>query len=200
MRFNDTGSDTSHQDSSRQRPVSAGNSGQSAHSNDRNLGSGPRHHHMRGRGRGGNRQKQFERGRRGRGKASPQHSHRQQVSPQQGGSHDYSPGLAPPSGIAPPYSQQLGYGGGAGEWNYGAQLATPQPPIFGYGLQNTFPGVQPHINPRFANQLAFDFSQMSRMPQTSPGVGSPSSSAKYDPGDGNLQVADHHYQWEEGSG
>lgn len=201
MRFNDIGSDAGHQGSIRPRSMGVGDSGQSAHSNDRNLGSGPRHHHTRGRGRGGHRHKQPERGRRGRGRASPQHSQRQQVSPQQGGSHDYSPGLTPPSGFIPPYSQQLGYGGGAGEWNYSAQPVPPQPPVFGYGLQNTFPGVQPHINPRFANQLAFNYSQMSRIPQTPSGVGSPSPSEKCDTGNSDLQVAGHHhYQWEEGSG
>ena len=77
---------------------------------------------------------------------------------------------------------------------------TPQSPVFGFGLQNSFSGVQPHINPRFANQLAFNFSQMSQIPQVSPSVGSPPSSEQYHPGDANLRPTTDHTQWEEGSG
>ena len=177
-----------------------GASNTSVHASDRNLGPRLRHHNPRGRGRGGTRNRQSDRGRRGRGRGAPQHSQSHHIFPQQSGSHDYS-GVIPPSGSIHPYSHQRDYGGG-GEWNYGASASviTPQAPVFGLGPQNTFPGVQPHINPRFANQLGFNFSQMPQIPQISPGVESPSSSEQYDPRDGHLQTAAHHHQWDGGSG
>ena len=166
------------------------------HANDRDLGPGRRHHTGRGRGRGGGRSRHPDRGRRGRGKGTLQHPQRQSF-PQRSGSHDYSSSLTPPSGSVHPHSHQ---GGGAGEWGYGTALMTPQPPVFGFGLPNSFPAVQPHINPRFANQLGFNFSQMSQIPQISPNVVSPSSSEQYHPGDANSQPTTGHTRWEEGSG
>lgn len=158
----------------------------SAHRNDRSSDSGPRHHNTRGRGRGGGRNRQPDRGRRGRGKGTPQHAQqRYQPFPQPSGSHEYSSDFASPTSFTHPYSQQPGYGGAAGEWGYGAPQVAPQSPVFGFGLQNNFPGVQPHINPRFANQLGFNFSQMSQIPQVSPTAGSPSPSEQYHPGDAN---------------
>ena len=172
-----------HHDSIRPGPTGLVGSLDGTGSNGRNLGPGPRQPATRGRGRGGNRNRQSDRGRRGRGKGIPQHPQQRQSFPQQSGSHDYSSGLTPPSGFVHPHSDQQGYGGGVGEWGYGAPLMTPQQPGFGFGLPNPFSGVQPHINPRFANQLGFNVTQMSQIPQTSPGAGSSSSSEQYHPGD-----------------
>ena len=186
--FNNIRNDTGRQGSDSIRParMSLDGSGTSGHTNDRN--SEPEHrHHGRGRGRGGSRNRQSDRGRRGRGKGALQHSQRHHTYPQQAGSYDY-PGLTPPSGLLDPYSHQRGYGGGE-EWNYG-----------GFGPQNTFPGVQPHINPKFANQLGFNFSQMSQMPQTLPGTGSPPHPEQSDLSVSHLQAAARHQQWEGGSG
>ena len=107
--------------------------------------------------------------------------------------------MTPPTSFGHPYSQQQSYGGVAGEWSYGAPLMTPQQPVFGFGLQNALSGVQPHINPRFANQLGFNLSQVPQIPQMSPGVGSPPPSEQYHPGDANLGSTTGR-QWEEGSG
>jgi len=180
------------------RPVHMNQDGNdtSFHATDRNLNPGLRHFNSRGRGRGGGRDRQSDKGRRGRGKGTLQHSHRHQTFPQQSGSHDHS-GLIPPSGFPHTSNHQRGHGGG-GEWNYSTPLVTPQPPVFGFGLQNTFSGVQPHINPKFANQLGFNFSQIPQMPQIQPGMGSRPSSEQYDPSDTRLQTATHHHQWEEG--
>lgn len=178
--------------------MSHAGSGTNVRPNDRNLNPGLRHHHTRGRGRGGSRNRQSDRGRRGRGRGGPQHPQRHQTFPQQSDSQDFS-GWTPPSGFLNPYSYQPGYGDG-GEWNYGAPPVTPPPPVYGFGSQNTFSGVQPHINPRFANQLGFNFSQMSQIPQISPGVGLPAPSEQYDPSESQLQATAHHHQWEEGSG
>lgn len=164
-----------------------------------NSDPGPWHHNTRGRGRGGSRGRQSDRGRRGRGKGTPQHSQRHPSFTQRGGSH-HSPGLTSPDSFGHPYSQQPGYAGTVGEWSYGAPLVTPPPPAFGFGLQNTLPGVQPHINPRFANQLGFGFSQMSQVPQMSPGAGSPPTLEQYHPGDANLGPATGYHPWEEESG
>ena len=101
--------------------------------------------------------------------------------------------MTPPNSFGHPYGQRQSYGGVAGEWSYGAPLMPPQSPVFGFGLQNSLPGVQPHINPRFANQLGFNFSQVPQMP-----VGSPPPSEQYHPGDANLGSTTGH-QWE-GSG
>jgi len=198
-----TRNDAGRRDSIRPGPMgpagSLDGSGQSAHMNDRDLDPGPRHHNTRGRGRGGGRNRQSDRGRRGRGKGTPQHSQqRRQSFPQRSGSHDYSSGSTPPSSFVHPYSQQPDHGGAVGEWGYGAPLMTPQPPVFGFGLQNSFPGVQPHINPRFANQLGFGFSQMSQIPQTLPRDGSSPSSEQYHPGDASLGPTTGHPGWKEG--
>jgi len=173
-------------------------SGRSAHTSDRNLDAGTRHHNTRGRGRGGGRDRRPGRGRGGRGRGIPQRPPRHPPHTQQSGPHDY-PSATSPGSFGHPYGQQTNYGGVVGEWSYGAPLMTPQPPAFGFGLQNTLPGVQPHINPRFANQLGFNFSQVPQMPQMSPRVGSPPSSEQYHPGDANLGSTTGH-QWEEGSG
>ena len=195
--FNNIRDGTGRHDSMRPGPMDLAGSLNDVGSNDRNFGPGPRHPAPRGRGRGGSRNRQSDRGRRGRGKGTPQHPQQRQPFPQRSGSHDYSSGLTPPSGFVHPYSDQPGYGGSVGEWSYGAPLMTPQQPVFGFGLPNPFSGVQPHINPRFANQLAFNFAQMSQIPQTSPGAGSPSPSEQYHPGDPNLQPTAGHPRWEE---
>ena len=192
---NHTRNDTSRRGSTRSAYDS---SGTSVRANDRNLDPGPRHHNARGRGRGGSRNRQSDRGRRGRGKGAPQHSQRPQTFPQQNVSHDY-PSLTPLSDFFPPYSLERGYGGG-GEWNYSAPLVAPQSPVLGFGSQSAFPGVQPHINPRFANQLGFNFSQIPQIPHILPGVGSPPSSEQYDPSDSHSLTAARHHQGEEGSG
>jgi H/ACA ribonucleoprotein complex non-core subunit NAF1 len=184
-----------HQDSIRPGSIGADRVSLSVHADGRNLDLGPRNHNTRGRGRGGGRNRPSDRGRRGRGK--PQHSQRHQGFPQRALSHDYSPGLTSPSSFIPPYNQQPGYGGGGGESDYGATLMTQPPPAFGFGLPSTFSGVQPHINPRFANQLGFNFSPVSQTPQISSGMGSPSAAEHYDPGD-NLRAADGYNRWEEG--
>jgi H/ACA ribonucleoprotein complex non-core subunit NAF1 len=175
-------------------------SDRSAHTNDRNSDSGPRHHNTRGRGRGGSRNRQPDRGRRGRGKGTPQHAQPGHPSfTQRSGSHNHSPNLPPASSFSHPYTQQSVYGGG-GERTYGAPLMAPQSPVFGFGMQNPFPGVQPHINPRFANQLGFNFSQVPQIPQMPPGAGSPSSSEQYHPDDANLRSAIGYPRWGEESG
>lgn len=192
MTFNNIRNDTGRRDSTRPAHMSPGGSRVNVHTSDRNLDPGLRHH-TRGRGRGG-RNRQSDRGRRGRGRGAPQHPQRPQTFPQQSGSHDRL-GPTPPGGFVHPYSHQRDCGGG-GEWSYSAP---PQPPVFGFGLQNPFPGVQPHINPKFANQLGFNFSQAPPIPQISPGTGSMSSSEQYDPVDVYLHTADGHHRWTEGS-
>ena len=186
-----------HQDSIRPGSIGADRISLSVHTSDRNSDPGPRNHNTRVRGRGGSRNRPSDRGRRGRGRGTPQHSQRHQGFSQRAASHDYSPGLTPPNSFIPPYGQQPGYGGGGGESDYGAPMVTPQSPAFGFGLPSTFPGVQPHINPRFANQLGFNFSQVSQTPQISSGMGSLSAAEQYDPGD-NLRAADSYNRWEEG--
>ena len=179
-------------DPTRPGPMGPPGSPDDAVSNGGNLGPGPRRPPSRGRGRGGSRNRQPDRGRRGRGKGSPQHTQQRQSFPRRSGSYDHSPGLTPPSGPVHPYGDQPGYGGG--EWNYGAPLMTPQQPVFGFGLPNPFSGVQPHINPRFANQLGFGVGQMSQIPQTPPGAGSPPSPEQYHPSDANLRPTTGHPQ------
>ena len=170
-------------------------SGRSARASDMNSDPGPRHHNTRGRGRGGGRNRQFDRGRRGRGKGTPQHPRGRPSFAQQSGSYGH-PDPTHPSDFA--YGQPPNYGD-AGEWSYGALLMAPHPPAFGFGSPNALPGVQPHINPRFAGQLGFNFPQASQMPQMSPRAGLPSPSEQYHPGDANLRSASGH-QWEEESG
>lgn len=178
-------------------PANLDSGGPSVYTNDRSLDLGPRHRNTRGRGRGGNRSRQSDRGRRGRGNGTTQYPQRHQSLPQRGAPHEYS-GFTSPSNFAPPHGQQSSYGDG-GEWTYSGPLVTPQSPILGFGLQSTFPGVQPHINPRFANQLGFGFSQMSQVPHVLPGAGSPPPLEQYDPTDPNLQEIAGHRQWD-GSG
>jgi H/ACA ribonucleoprotein complex non-core subunit NAF1 len=175
-----------------------GGGGSSLHAYNRNLGPDPRHRNTRGRGRGGSRNRQSERGRRGRGRGGPQPSHKSQAFPQQSGARDYS-GSTSPSTSHPSYSHPPGYGSG-GEWNYSVPLMAQQQPVFGFGLQSGFPGVQPHINPRFANQLGFGFPQIPQSPEISPGVGLPSSSGQHDLVDSNVQGASFHHWGEGGSG
>jgi H/ACA ribonucleoprotein complex non-core subunit NAF1 len=196
--FNNIRDDTSRRDSIRPVYMSVDGSGTSVRASGRTLDHGLRPHNPRGRGRGGGRNRQSDRGRRGRGKGAPQHSPSHQTFPQQSGSHDYS-NLTPPSGFFQPYGHQQGHGGG-GQWNYNAPMVTPQPPVLGFGSQSTFPGVQPHINPRFANQLGFNFSQISQIPQILPGVTSPPPSEQYDTSDTHSQTAARHHQWGEGGG
>lgn len=195
--FNNIRNDTDRRDPIRPLPMNLDATGMSVHASGRNLDPGLRYHNTRGRGRGGSRNRQSDRGRRGRGRGTSQHPQRQQTFPQQNGSHDY-PGLTHPSGLVHPYpySHQRGYGGGE-EWNYSTPPVPPQPPVFGFGPQNAFTGVQPHINPKFANQLGFNFSQTPQIPQISPRVGSPPSSEQFDPSGDYMQTAG---QWEEGSG
>lgn len=195
--FNNIRSPTGRHDSIRSGSMgsvgSVDGSGRGAHMNDRGSEPGPRYRNMRGRGRGGGRNRQPDRGRRGRGKGTPQHP-REQWS----GSHDHN--MTSPSGFGHPYSQQSSYGGIVGDWNYGAPLMTPQTPVFGFGLQDSLPGVQPHINPRFANQLGFNFSQMPQIPQMSPGAGSPPSSEQYHLSDADSRYTTGNHQWEEECG
>ena len=193
--------DTGNHDPMRPGPTSLvgspGGSDSRARTNDRNLDPGLRHHAPRGRGRGGGRNRQSDRGRRGRGRGKPQHTQqRYQPLPQRGGPHDYSSGLTPPGSFAHPHNHQPSYGGGVEEWSYTTSLMTPQPPVFGFGLSN-FSGVQPHINPRFANQLGFNFSQTPQIPQMPPNVESQSPSEPYHPGDANSQPTTNNPQWEE---
>ena len=175
--FDNAGNQTGRHDSIRLGPTGRG-SGWGANVTDGNLGPGPRHRGARGRGRGG------VRGRRGRGKGAAQHPQQGPPFPQRSGSHDYQPGLTPPSGFSHAYGGQPGFGSGVGEWSYGAPLMPPQQHIFGFGIPNALPGVQPHINPRFANQLGFDFSQAPEMPP----------SEQYHPGDASLQSETGHPQ------
>ena len=184
--------------------------GRSTHTNDRSSDPGPRHRNTRGRGRGGGRNRQSDRGRRGRGSGTSQHPQRHPSSSQWSGPQDY-PSLISPTSFGHPYNQQPTYGV-VGEWSYGVQPMTMQPPAFGFGLQDTLPGVQPHINPRFANQLGFNFSQVSQIPQAPqipqvsqipqmpPRAGSPPSSEKYHPGDADLRPMTGHNRWDEESG
>jgi H/ACA ribonucleoprotein complex non-core subunit NAF1 len=197
MTFNSIRNGTGRHDSMRPGSMGLVGSFDNTGSNSRNLGPGSRYPAPRGRGRGGSRNRQSDRGRRGRGKGTPQHPQQRQPFPQRSGSQDYSSGLTPPSGFVHPYSEQSGYGGGAAEWNYGAPLMTPQQPVFGFGVPNSFSGVQPHINPRFANQLGFNqfnVGQMSQIPQTPPGAGSPPPSEQYHPGDADLRPTTGHPQ------
>jgi len=203
--FNGIRNDTGRHESVRPGPIgsvgSNNNNARSVHMNGGAPSPGPQDRNTRGRGRGGGRNRQSDRGRRGRGKGAPQHPQRRHPSfTRRSSSHEHSPNLTPPSSFGQTYSQQPDYGGAIGEWSHGAPPMTQQPPAFGLGLQNNFLGVQPHINPRFANQLGFNFSQVSQIPQISPGAGSPSSSEQYHPGDVNMWSTTGHHQWEEGSG
>lgn len=185
--FNNAKNRTSGHDSMRPGPMGR-DSGWGANVTDRNLSSGPRHRAARGRGRGGTR------GRRGRGKGASQHPRQRPPFPQRGGSHDHPSGLTPPSDFGYPYGDQPGFGSGVGEWSYGTPLMTPQQPVFGFGLSSALPGVQPHINPRFANQLGFDFSQIPEMPHMPPTGGSPPSPEQYNPGGANIRPKTGHPQ------
>lgn len=168
--FNNAKNQTIRHDPMRQGPMDR-DSGWGANETDRNSSSGPRNRAARGRGKGG------VRGRRGRGKGASQHPQRRSPFPRQSGPHDHPSGLTSPSGFAHAYGGQSDFGCSGGEWSYGAPLMTPQQAVFGFGLPNALPGVQPHINPRFANQLGFDFSQTPEMPP----------SEQYHPDDVNLQ-------------
>lgn len=118
---------------------------------------------MRGRGRGRGRltpDRGTRRRGRGRGGGGPPSAgwnsgHSQQITSETHG-HDTSPAAHSQSNGFPPFALQFP----STNWSQQNPLNPfPQQDFsFGYPNQTQFGSVQPHINPRFANQFGFNFS------------------------------------------